>query len=103
MTTYFISRHPGALAWAQQQQLEFDQHIEHLDLSKIEAEDVVIGSLPVNLAAQVCAQGGHYIHLSLRLPPDLRGKELSANQLQQCNARLQEYRIMPIDSVLSEL
>lgn len=30
MTTYFITRHSGALAWAKAKGVEYDMHLEHL-------------------------------------------------------------------------
>ncbi len=92
MTTYFVSRHPGALAWAAEEGIQVDQVIDHLDLA-VEPGDTVIGSLPVNLAAEVCERGGRYLHLSLVLPPTLRGLELTAEQMRACGARIEEYRI----------
>jgi CRISPR-associated protein Csx16 len=93
MTTYFISRHPGAIEWARRENIDYDEQLNHLDFELIKPGDVVIGSLPVNLAARICRQGGRYIHLSLELPEDLRGQELSAKQLQQLRATLQEYEV----------
>jgi putative CRISPR-associated protein (TIGR02620 family) len=43
--------------------------------------DRIIGSLPVTLAAAVCARGGRYLHLSLALPARLRGQALDAAQM----------------------
>lgn len=96
MTTWFITRHPGARQWAEQQQLAIDRHCVHLDPAEISAGDTVIGSLPVHLAAAVCATGARYVNLSLDLPAHARGKELTAEELAQFNARLEEYRITPI-------
>jgi CRISPR-associated protein Csx16 len=93
MTTYFISRHPGAVAWAEQQGIKVDQRIAHLDIDLIESGDTVIGSLPVNLAAEVCGKGAAYIHLSLTLPAHWRGCELSALQMAECGAQLECYEI----------
>jgi putative CRISPR-associated protein (TIGR02620 family) len=31
MTTFFISRHPGALEWMQVQGIQYDEHLEYLD------------------------------------------------------------------------
>jgi CRISPR-associated protein Csx16 len=93
MTTWFVSRHPGALQWAQQNRIDFDHTVEHLDMARVQAGDRVIGSLPVNLAAEVCALGAEYHHLSLQLPHELRGQELSAEQLAGIGAHLQQYRI----------
>ncbi len=96
MTIYFISRHPGAITWAEQQGIKVDQHVMHLDINLIQPGDAVIGSLPVNLAAQVCGKGAAYIHLSLMLPEHLRGRELSAAQMAECDARLERYEIKMI-------
>jgi CRISPR-associated protein Csx16 len=97
MTTYFISRHPGAITWAEQQGINVDQRITHLDIDLIRSGDTVIGSLPVNLAAQVCGKRAAYIHLSLTLPEHWRGLELSATQMAECNARLVRYEIKIVD------
>jgi CRISPR-associated protein Csx16 len=91
MTIFFVSRHPGALEWMQQQRVPFDRHETHLDIEAIQADDPVIGSLPVNLAAEVCARGAHYRHLSLQLAAADRGRELSASELENYEATLETY------------
>ena len=68
----------------------------HLELSAIEPGDVVMGTLPVNLAVEVQARGARYLHLSLDVPPELRGHELSAEQMERAGPRLEEYRIVRI-------
>ena len=93
MTTYFVSRHPGAHDWAAEEGFEVDAVIDHLDPSRIAPGDILIGSLPVNLAAEVCTRGARYLNLSLDLPVALRGVELSAEQMRACGARVEEYRI----------
>lgn len=98
MTTFFISRHPGAVDWAAEEGIVVDRQIAHLDTETIQPGDVVIGTLPVNLAARVCERGGRYLHLSLELPPDWRGRELSADDLRRIGARVQEYRILSVRS-----
>jgi CRISPR-associated protein Csx16 len=92
MTTFFVTRHPGAFDWARQQGLVVDRAVAHLDLAEVRAGDVVIGTLPVNLAAEVCARGARYLHLSLDLPAEWRGRELSAADMCACGARVEEYR-----------
>ena len=67
--------------------------MEHLDVSNIQSNDIVMGSLPVALASQVCARGAQYLHLNLFLPAELRGKELRAEQLLSLNASLQNYYV----------
>ena len=56
MTTWFVSRHEGALQWMQQSSIAFDRHVPHLDSTLVQPGDVVIGSLPVNLQRR-CASG----------------------------------------------
>ncbi len=97
MTTYFVSRHPGAHAWADEEGVRVDRVIDHLDLAVVLPGDTVIGSLPVNLAAEVCQRGARYLHLCVVLPAALRGVELSAEQMRACGARLEEYRIARVD------
>ena len=97
MTTSFISRHPGAIEWAKRHALPVDCQIAHFEPHMVQPGDTVIGSLPVNLAAHVCAAGAVYVHLSLELPAHLRGQELSADQLDALGAQLQTYQISPID------
>jgi len=93
MTTHLVTRHPGALVWAARQNLGPVEHCVHLDPADIAPGDVVIGSLPVHLAFEVCARGARYFNLSLDLPASARGQELSADDLERYNARLEEYLI----------
>ena len=36
MTTWFVSRHPGANVWAQEQGLQIDRWVSHLDATQIQ-------------------------------------------------------------------
>lgn len=96
MTTYFVSRHPGAIAWAEQHDLVVDQQISHLDITTIREGDIVIGNLPIHLAARVCQTGGRYFHLSLNLPMDKRGRELSVSDLQHFGTSLKEFHLQEL-------
>ena len=91
--TWFVSRHPGAIEWAQRQSLVIDRWIEHLDPEQVKADDIVIGTLPVNLAAEVCNRGARYLHLSLQLPVEWRGRELTMTELLAGSAKLQAFHI----------
>lgn len=93
MTTFFVSRHSGAVEWAARQGIRVDKLVAHLDPAVIQPGDSVIGTLPVNLAAEVCARGGRFYNLSLQLPPEARGRELSADELERFGARLEGFFI----------
>jgi CRISPR-associated protein Csx16 len=93
MTTWFVTRHPGAIEWAAQQGLRVDRQVSHLEPAHVQAGDTVIGTLPIHLAAAVCSQGARFYNLSLDLPVHWRGRELSAAELLQCNARLEHFDI----------
>lgn len=92
-TTWFVSRHPGAISWSQQQGLAIDRWVEHLDVAQVRAGDTVIGSLPVHLAADVCARGARYLHLVLAVPKDWRGRELSSEQMVNISAQLTAFYV----------
>ncbi len=96
MTTYFVTRHQGAIEWAKQQGIKVDVQISHLDPAIIKSGDIIIGSLPVNLAAEVCSRGGRYLHLSLDLPQELRGKELTSEYMHMLGATLEEFKVRKI-------
>ena len=91
---YFVSRHPGAVEWARRHSIYFDVHVPHLhDVINICPGDIVIGTLPVHRAAQVCAQGAHYLHLTVDVPAEMRGCELTASDLECFGARLENYSV----------
>ncbi len=96
MTTYFITRHQGAKDWAAKQVLQVDTMQSHLNMEDIQAGDKVIGTLPVHLVAQLCERGASYYHLTLNLPEYLRGKELSAKDMQDAGAKLEQYSVKKI-------
>lgn len=94
MTTWFVTRHAGAAAWAARHGIAVDRLVDHLDTARIRAGDTVAGTLPVHLAAAVCARGARYLHLSLDVPAHLRGRDLDADAMEAAGARLEGYVIM---------
>jgi CRISPR-associated protein Csx16 len=45
MSTWFVSRHPGAIEWIFRQGIHIDRRIDHLDVSNVFFGDKVIGTL----------------------------------------------------------
>lgn len=95
MSIWFVSRHPGARAWALERELKVDHWCDHLDITQVVEGDVVIGTLPLPIAVAVCRCGAEYWHLAIELPAELRGVELSANELSRLQARLVRYDLSP--------
>jgi|SRR5690554_3933197 len=91
MSNWLVSRHPGAVEWILQQGIAVDRQVAHLDTSLVQAGDCVIGTLPIQLAAAVCARGARYFHLSVELPFELRGQELDSATLTRLGATLEEF------------
>lgn len=93
MITWLVTRHPGAAAWASQQGVKVDRLVTHLDETSIAPGDIVIGTLPVHLAAVVCERGGAYWHLTLDLSPEMRGRDLTVGEMEAAGARLEAYHV----------
>lgn len=100
MTTYFISRHSGAINWTKQQGIEIDKQLAHLDTSQLQNGHIVIGTLPINSITEVCEKGGRCLNLSLDIPAEARGKELTPENMITYNARLEEYTAEQIGKFL---
>ena len=97
MSVWLVSRHPGALEWLSQRGVLVDCIIPHIHVEQVCAGDLVIGTLPVHLAAEVCQRGGSYFHLALSVPQEWRGRELTLAQMEQCGAELLPFTIHPPD------
>ncbi len=52
-----------------------------------------MGTLPVHLVAALNEKGACYVHLAVEVPPEARGKELSAEDLERFGARLEAYSV----------
>ncbi len=96
MTTFLVTRHPGAVQWLLAQGIIAERHCSHLDPAEVGAGDTVIGTLPVHLAARICARGGRYLHLSIDLPASARGRELDADAMRGYGARLDAFQVRAI-------
>ncbi|MDN3651363.1 CRISPR-associated protein Csx16 [Thalassotalea ponticola] len=92
--TLFVSRHLATIEWAKVNGLNIDAWVEHLDESvALKPGDHVIGTLPINIVEKLNSQGVTYSHFSLDIKKDLRGKELTMEQLLSCQPRLDSYSV----------
>ena len=92
MKTYFISRHAGAQEWAARQGFNAEV-VAHFSPDVVNPGDIVIGTLPVHLAGDVCDRGGEYHHLVMNMPAELRGTEITADKMEELGAAIQQFQI----------
>lgn len=94
MTVWFVSRHEGAIAWMKAQpDFQIDRWVTHLDVADVQAGDCVLGTLPLGLAADVCAQGARFLFLEVPMQAMQRGQEISAEEMTQMGCRLTEFKV----------
>lgn len=86
---WLVSRHPGAQTWLNQHGFQGRQ-IAHLDIDAIAAGDIIIGSLPIHMVVALTLKSAEYWHLSMTIPECWRGTELTPEQMQLCQIKLQK-------------
>lgn len=96
MTIWFVSRHEGAIAWAKRQNLPVDRWVTHLDARQVTAGDMVIGTLPVHIAADICSRGARFFFLELHLELNQRGVELTESDMLKVNCFVREYFVRSV-------
>jgi len=90
VVTVVVTRHPGALEWLQKHHPNLGEAevVSHATPEQIMGARVV-GVLPVNLAA-LC---GEYWHLSMEVPPEARGKELTCEDMERFGCSIERFVI----------
>ena len=96
MTVWFVSRHPGAIAWAKNQALPIDRWVTHLATSDVTLGDLIVGTLPMSAASTVCEKGARFFSLEIRLAEHQRGRELTEEELKHLNCTLQEFKVQRV-------
>lgn len=101
MTTYVVSRHTGAVEWVRRRlrdagPLQVLAHVDE-DLAFCPG-DRVCGVLPLSMAARICMQGAAPLVIDLKVPQEMRGRELSADELDALGARLVQYEVRELSS-----
>ena len=91
-----ISRHLATVEWLKSKGVAVDKHQSHFDTKNVKTGDVIIGNLPIQMVAEVCIKGGEYHHIEIDLPKDLRGKELTVDNLNQLGAKIVQYNASKI-------
>lgn len=106
MNVYLISRHSAAVEWLRSQSFSSATHVPHADegfWAGLKAGDLVIGTLPMHLAAKAVEVTGRPVgFLSLFVPEDERGKELSVADMERLGASIRWYHVAEAEAPAGE-
>lgn len=94
MTTWFVSRHPGAIDWLEQSGLVVNRIVDHIVSDEVAPGDIVYGVLPLHIISDICSKGARFFALDFELSPSQRGKDLTKSELDILNCKLQEYIVI---------
>ena len=76
-----VSRHRGTIEYVKMFFPDAEV-IEHLtDVNDIPRGSIVIGNLPITLINRILERGCRFIYVSLNIPKEMRGRELSIEEL----------------------
>jgi putative CRISPR-associated protein (TIGR02620 family) len=103
MTTWFVTRHSGAVEWAREEGLlTKDADVRVVDALEpardVSQGDTIIGTLPVQFVADIGERGARYFHLTMSIPPASRGQELTAAQMREFGISVQGFTAFGTES-----
>jgi CRISPR-associated protein Csx16 len=95
--TLLVSRHAAAQRWllieAEKRGWKNVVKMPHCKPEQVKSGDRVVGTLPIQLAAEICARNAEYWHLEIVVEEIDRGRELDFNELVKRGPLIQRYRI----------
>ena len=92
--TLIVSRHPGAVSWLASLGYAGAKTCLHLTpehIAALEPGDRVVGTLPVQMIAELTVLGVEYLHITIQVPVTMRGQELTEQQMRDCGAKLTKF------------
>ena len=83
MEVVIVSRHPATVNYLKTvfPEAKVVSHISSID--EIPNGSLVIGNLPIHMIAELIKKGCRFVLVSLEIPRELRGKELSESELRK--------------------
>ena len=106
MKTIIVTRHKGAVEWLRQAghvpaegEVKVLAHLDEDAINSLAEGDVVIGVMPFSLAARLNTKGVRTFTLALDIPAEMRGKELSAEDMDNLGAQVEEVVVLMGDSL----
>ena len=95
MREVICTKHPGAAEWLRRKGVDAPQITTPWML---EAPVHVYGDLHITSAAKVCGAGGRCTFIVMSIPTAMRGKEITADEMELCGAKLVEFRVEEVGS-----
>ena len=77
-----VSRHPATVNLLKSRFPEAEV-VSHMTEDNIPENALVIGNLPIEMIAKVLEKGNRFVSVVLNIPPEMRGKELSEEELKK--------------------
>jgi len=97
--TLIVTRHSGAVAWLEQKGFR-GEVITHLSPEQVSKGDTIVGVLPVHIVAELKEKGAQVFIIVLpQVPSEMRGHELSPEQMDEFGARLLEVEVLKLREV----
>lgn len=99
MKVLFITRHEGAIHWAKAREAklgitEYLSHLSEETIKSLKEGDVVIGILPIQIIARLNKAGILFYALTIDVPQELRGVELTQEQMALVNCKIQNFTVL---------
>lgn len=99
--TFLVSRHPAAQRWlfdeARRREWRDVIVVPHYRLEQVGLGDRIVGTMPIHLAAEICACGAEYWHLEVAVEQQDRGRELTFEELVHFGARIRRYQVVLLE------
>lgn len=76
-----------------QQDIPIDVFVDNLQMEQVKRGDTVYGILPLNIIADINRCGATFVHINLDVPAKFRGQELTAAQMDEFGAHLQNVSV----------
>ena len=89
--TLVVSRHKGLIEWLERRGMinETTEIVSHITDKSVLYNRTVIGNLPLSLACLT----GRMLTIEMEVPQELRGKDITADEMDNCGAYVDEYKV----------
>ncbi len=94
---YLVTRHKALIELVSLLNINIDHQLPHLvNVDMITKNDCVYGNLPIELIAKICEKEAKYFNFNLTIPYNLRGKELTLDELKNYSCGFEQYVVKKV-------